>query len=152
MRNIIFFSLLIFSLSGSALTQQKPSHLPNPKLTPGDALRVTRDDLCDHKYEDLDDSTPVTVKDQVFKRYGIRMGGPESYNIDHLIPVSLGGSNDVKNLWPQPLSGEWNHQKKNKLEDHLHKLVCQGELDLKTAQREIASDWVSAYRKHIGER
>jgi hypothetical protein len=27
----------------------------------------------------------------------------------------------------------------------LHKLVCAGQLDLKTAQREIASNWIEAY-------
>jgi hypothetical protein len=151
MQSALIFSMLIFSLLW-AVTQKKPSHLPNPKLTPGATIDVTKDDLCDHKYEDLDESVPVTVKDQAFKRYGIRMGGPELYNIDHLIPVRLGGSNAIKNLWPQPLSGEWNYSTKNKLERQMYRLVCRGELDLKDAQREIASDWVSAYRKYIGER
>jgi hypothetical protein len=31
----------------------------------------------------------------------------------------------------------------------LHKLVCAGQLDLKTAQREIASDWIEAYKKYV---
>jgi 5-methylcytosine-specific restriction endonuclease McrA len=26
---------------------------------------------------------------------------PGAYEIDHLISISLGGSNDIKNLWPQ---------------------------------------------------
>jgi len=33
------------------------------------------------------------------------------------------------------------------LERKLHKLVCAGQLDLGTAQREIASDWIEAYKK-----
>jgi hypothetical protein len=32
----------------------------------------------------------------------------------------------------------------------LHKLVCAGQLDLKTAQREIASDWIEAYKESAG--
>jgi hypothetical protein len=151
MKTALISSMLIFSLAW-AMTQKNPSHMPNPKLTPGAALDVTKDDLCDHRYESLVDSVPVTVKDQMFKRYNVRVGGPELYNIDHLIPTSLGGSNAIKNLWPQPLAGEWNYRKKNRLEEQLYKLVCRGELDLKEAQREIASDWVSAYRKYIGER
>src|SRR5262249_40294394 len=34
----------------------------------------------------------------------------------------------------------------------LHKLVCAGRLDLKTAQREIASDWIEAYKKYVRTR
>jgi hypothetical protein len=33
----------------------------------------------------------------------------------------------------------------------LHKLVCAGQLDLKTAQREIATDWIEAYKKYVGK-
>ena len=36
------------------------------------------------------------------------------------------------------------------LERKLHKLVCAGQLDLKT-QREIASNWIEAYKKYVGE-
>jgi hypothetical protein len=36
------------------------------------------------------------------------------------------------------------------LEDRLHALVVNGKLDLKTAQREIATDWIAAYKKYIG--
>ena len=38
---------------------------------------------------------------------------------------------------------------KDALERKLHKLVCAGQLDLKTAQREIASDWIEAYQKYV---
>jgi hypothetical protein len=29
--------------------------------------------------------------------------------------------------------------------------VCAGQLDLKTAQRETASDWIEAYKKYVGK-
>jgi hypothetical protein len=38
---------------------------------------------------------------------------------------------------------------KDALERKLHKLVCAGQLDLKTAQREIASNWIEAYQKYV---
>jgi hypothetical protein len=40
---------------------------------------------------------------------------------------------------------------KDALERKLHKLVCAGQLDLKTAQREIASNWIEAYKKYVRE-
>lgn len=70
------------------------------------------------------------------------------YNVDHLIPISLGGSNSITNLWPQPLSGEWNYTMKNKLERKLYKMVCSGAITLERARQEIAGDWVSAYKKY----
>jgi hypothetical protein len=38
---------------------------------------------------------------------------------------------------------------KDALERRLHELVCAGQLDLKTAQSEIASNWIEAYNKEI---
>lgn len=146
-----FFSLiLICSLFDLASAQDRHSHLPNPKLTPGDALNLIADDLCDRERTDLEDNLSVKVKRQVFDRYGI---GPSQtgYNIDHLIPVKLGGSSSLKNLWPQPISGQWNHNRKNQLERRLHKMVCNGLLDLRQAQEEISLEWVKAYKKYIGE-
>ena len=37
------------------------------------------------------------------------------------------------------------------LERKLHKLVCADQLDLKTAQREIATDWIEAYKKYVAK-
>jgi hypothetical protein len=33
----------------------------------------------------------------------------------------------------------------------LHKLVCAGQLDLKTAQSEIASNWIESYKKYVAK-
>src|SRR5205823_4516238 len=43
----------------------------------------------------------------------------------------------------------WNARVKDQIENRLHDLVCSGELDLATAQREIASDWIAAYKKYF---
>lgn len=150
-RTIALSLTLLLNLSAVALPQDRQRYLPDPKLTPGDTIAVTKDDVCGTRHRPLGDAIPIRVKSQVFARYGISTAGPSSYNIDHLIPVKLGGSNSIKNLWPQPLSGEWNYVLKNKLERQLQKKVCKGELEMRTAQQEIAADWVSAYKKYVGE-
>jgi len=38
---------------------------------------------------------------------------------------------------------------KDQLETYLHQQVCAGKLDLKTAQRDIATDWISAYKRYF---
>jgi hypothetical protein len=70
--------------------------------------------------------------------------------VDHLIPLELGGSNRLGNLWPEPYDIVWNARVKDRLENRMHKMVCAGELDLATAQRAIAADWVAAYRRYEG--
>jgi hypothetical protein len=146
------FALIIsFSLLAQAPAQIKPSYLPNLKLTPGATTKVKKDDLCGSWYETADSSIPISLKSKVFDLYGIRTEKSTPHNIDHLIPIGLGGSNSIENLWPQPLSGEWNYNQKNRLERRLRKLVCKGELDLEKAQQEISSDWVSAYKKYLAK-
>ncbi|HKA18640.1 MAG TPA: HNH endonuclease [Blastocatellia bacterium] len=142
---------ITFLLLSVALAQQGNHDLPNPNLTPGATLKLTKDDLCGPNRKEVEGNIPISLKTKVFELYKIRTEATEPHNIDHLIPVSLGGSNDIANLWPQPLSGEWNYNKKNELERRLRRMVCGGELELATAQREISTDWVSAYKKYIGE-
>ena len=75
---------------------------------------------------------------------------PTHYEEDHLIPLSIGGNpSSPLNLWPQPRFSEWNAEKKDALELRFQKLVCRGELELNQARKEIAEDWISAYRKYV---
>ena len=69
-----------------------------------------------------------------------------------MISLGLGGSNDIRNLWPESLDTHpWNGRAKDRLEDRLHKLVCEGALSLDEAQAAIASDWIAAYQKYVEE-
>jgi hypothetical protein len=69
-----------------------------------------------------------------------------------LIPLSLGGSNSIRNLWPQSTkTSPWNSCVKDALDRKLHNLVCVGQLDLKAAQREIAANWIEAYKKYVAK-
>ena len=149
MRPLLIALLLNLSLPGFGQAQERSSYLPNPKLTPGAAHKVSKDELCGARSKSFDGSVPISLKSKVFDRYRLRTDKATPYNIDRLIPVSLGGTNAIENLWPQPLSGEWSYAKKNKLENRLHKLVCKGELDPEKAQQEISTDWVSAYKKYL---
>ena len=124
---------------------------PNAAWTPGSVRPLTRDAVC--AAPDRDESGPVisaAVAREVFRRYGIRNPRPRSYEVDYLIPPALGGSDDPRNLWPQPYSaGVWNARVKDALEDRLRALVCEGKLDLATAQNDLARDWIAAYKKYF---
>jgi hypothetical protein len=139
---------LIVCLSDSALAQRNSPNLPDPTLTPGATLEVPRQELCGSEYRNPDRKIPISLKRRVFDRYGLSPGAI-GYNVDHLIPVRLGGSNSLNNLWPQSLSGEWNYHMKNRLERRVFKMVCRQAISLETARQELARDWVSAYKKYI---
>jgi hypothetical protein len=123
---------------------------------------VTADDVCtpgwaaDHRH------ITEAMRAQVYREYGFNFDycqGPEpgvayqACEVDHLIPLELGGSNDMKNLWPQPYSCTLKAMcgatydprpgaaEKDQLENELHRLVCHDKLTLADAQRCIASNW-----------
>ena len=80
------------------------------------------------------------------------VGATKDYEEDHLISLELGGNpTDPNNLWPEPWTGEWNAHRKDHLENLLKKLVCNGTIDLASAQHEIAFDWVESYQARIGK-
>jgi hypothetical protein len=49
------------------------------------------------------------------------------------------------------MAPKWNAHVKDALEERLHQLVCAGSIDLPTAQQAIATDWISAYKKYLGD-
>jgi hypothetical protein len=120
--------------------------IPKNSLTPGETRNVTIDDVCRGTQED---TVPVSLRQQVFREYGINDQRPNAYEVDYLITPELGGSSSIRNLWPQPYSAVWNAHVKDELEDRLHGLVCAGQVDLATAQREISRDWIGAYKKYF---
>ena len=68
-------------------------------------------------------------RDEVLLRYGLRAGPHPDYEIDHLIPLCLGGSDDFSNLWPQPrrsIEPKWNAEVKDRLERFMCDMVCSG--------------------------
>ncbi len=92
-------------------------------------------------------NVPDSEKRQVEVEYGMT---PKSYGrtieIDHIISLEIGGSNDIANLYPEPGSGPANYHIKDKLENKLHKLVCDGSMTLHTAQVGIARNWKTLYK------
>ena len=127
--------------------------LPIQSLTPGATKAITRDQLCGGPEREDGGAIPDQVAYRVFEQYRIRSPRPGAYEVDYLITPALGGSDDIRNLWPQPYAeGTWNSRVKDALEDHLRAEVCAGRIDLAAAQREIASDWIASYRKRFRTR
>ncbi|MDX2008052.1 MAG: hypothetical protein SFU83_22645 [Meiothermus sp.] len=154
-----WFLFWVFHRSNTAITAfvapaavalRRPA-LPNPALTPGDVLITDVRTVCVPGYAQTVRGVPEAVKQQVYAEYGIASHRPGEYAVDHLISLELGGSNSIRNLWPESyLSKPLNAHVKDVLERKLHDLVCAGRLSIQTAQQAIAQNWPEAYQKYVG--
>jgi hypothetical protein len=128
--------------------------VPDPTLTPG-AVRTTDVALiCSAGTRELRHWSRER-DDFILREYGLPAGPHPQYEIDHLVPLGLGGSDEDANLWPEPrrpLEPTWNAEAKDRLEWRLRDVVCGGQLDVREAQKAIAEDWTEAYRQIFHQR
>jgi 5-methylcytosine-specific restriction endonuclease McrA len=132
--------ILIASLSISAQT------LPNHKLTPGAIRTRNAKEICSPKFHTKPyRKTTLAMKREVCTAYHVKIKCPgPAQEIDHLVPLELGGMDAESNLWPQSYPAA--HQK-DLVENRLHKMVCGGTISLEEAQRMLMTDWYAAYKK-----
>jgi hypothetical protein len=126
---------------------------PSPDLTPGNVQETRSSQFCQSGWASAHRYVTSTQYRQVYGAYGIPYPQPSgTFELDHLIPLELGGANDNSNLWPQPRYTDygWGFHDKDYLENQLHYLVCSGQLDTPTAQWSIANDWINTYCTYIG--
>jgi putative zinc finger protein len=123
--------------------------IPNSKLTPGAAVLLDREAVC-ASTNTKNKAVSLGLQKKVFKEYGLEKAEPRAYEVDYLVTPALGGADDIRNLWPHSYSSTaWNARVKDTLEDRLREMVCDGSLDLRQAQREIAANWIAAYKKYF---
>jgi hypothetical protein len=90
-------------------------------------------------------------KHTAYKWYGISApdqneGENQTCELDHLVPLELGGGDSMDNIWPQcgPDSVTLNERyfkQKDQVEFYLADQVKAGSMDLQSAQRAIAADY-----------
>lgn len=127
---------------------QAHSGLPDSACTPGDILKTgTKEAICTPGYASSVRNVPESVKNKAYAEYGITSRLPGQYEVDHLVSLELGGSNDISNLWPEIATPKPGFHEKDKVENYLHDQVCSGAITLKEAQIEIATNWLAVYNR-----
>lgn len=135
-----------------AFAQDVPRVIPDPALTPGVVASTDQALVCAtgaQSYSKQHRQTSAAMKAAVRKAYGM----PRCGEIDHRLPLALGGADDVKNLWCQPGAPEpWGYTVKDRLETHVWEMTChQHTMTLAQAQAIfLAPDWRPAFCKLIG--
>jgi hypothetical protein len=152
LRYIVIFALFLTVVSCNATQRQSlqslPPHchvhggLPDATCTPGAVFAsVGTAQICKAGYANSVRNVPQSEKDRAFAEYGIAKHPQGSYEVDHLISLELGGSNDLKNLWPEAALPKPGFHEKDQVENYLHDQVCSGKMALKDAQTAIAANW-----------
>ena len=127
---------------------QAHNALPDSACTPGAILSTgTQDAICKSGYAKSVRNVPNSEKNQVYAEYGITSHAPGQYEVDHLVSLELGGSNEIANLWPELASPKPGFHEKDKVENYLHDQVCSGAVSLQQAQTEIATNWLGIYNQ-----
>ena len=121
--------------------------LPDPECTPGAIFEdATTEVICVKGYSSTVRSVSTSLKKKVFAQYDIEYPVPfGSYEVDHLIPLSLGGSNEIANLWPKAAEPWPGFYEKNITGNYLLGEVCAGNIALGVVQQRIANDWFLIY-------
>ena len=94
---------------------------------------------------------PQAEKFAVEREYGMtaRLYG-RTIEIDHIVALEIGGSNDIANLFPEPGSGPEDYHVKDLVENRAHAAVCAGKLGLHDAQASMAVNWEALYKRLFG--
>jgi len=122
--------------------------LPDRQCTPGAVdPAVTQTDIattiCSSGYTERVRPPESQTEDfkfsEAYPAYGMASG--TTSELDHLVPLELGGANDAANLWPEAGSLP---NPKDEVENALRTAVCDGHVSLARAQRAIARNWETA--------
>lgn len=136
------------------------ARLPVMSCTPGsvrsdiaqDAIDTT---ICSSHWSTRSIRAPQSETDPLktiaMSTYGVPASARATTELDHDVPLELGGSNDVTNLWPErsDLPGQGFRNSKDSVESRLHAAVCgripgMAAVPLRDAQVAIARNWTTA--------
>ena len=131
--------------------------LPDPSITPGLAASTDVSEVCavgsEGTYSQRHRHTTIAMKLAVLRAYGRVPGRAGDGEVDHLIPLCLGGADDLRNLWWQPGNDQgtaWTYHLKDRLEALACREVCARHVSLREAQSWFTGDWRVAYCRQVG--
>ena len=133
-----------------ALADNLPTR-PDDARTPGAVSSTNRAEVCGmingRTYSQRHRQTSTALKSQAYAVYRVQKAGRD-FEIDHRVPLCLGGADAIVNLWPQ---WGWEHPSyhdKDRLEAYLCRAVCRTrKVTLQDAQAIFLGDWIAGFEQ-----
>jgi hypothetical protein len=144
---LVKMTLLLMALL--VLVVPAMGQVPDPRVTQ-DNIRTT---ICrqDWVRAAQPPAEIARAKEELIQDAGV--GDSNTWNMDHIIPVCLGGAPFAQeNLRLQSWQGSCNAKDKARLDAVICKAVCRGDVTLGEAQVEITTDWKAAYKHWVDKR
>jgi hypothetical protein len=132
--------------------------VPDNRLTPGALTSSDPAVVChagysrEHRLYGSDRSAYDAMRKAVFAAYGVPWSERGERELDHRVPLALGGADAIANLWPEPLPPTpWNAVLKDQLEYRAVVAACYRHMiTLSEAQAIFLGDWRIGYCRLIG--
>jgi hypothetical protein len=148
----------IVALALAAALPVAAENLPiiaDPSLTPGAVASTDSSDVCGVinglTYSKRHRRTTAELKREIYAEYGVDRDGRD-FEIDHRVPLCIGGADVRENLWPQEGWEHPSYHDKDRLEVEVCRRACRSnEMSLPDGQAIFLGDWVEGYQKIFGE-
>lgn len=79
--------------------------IPNLSTTPGEFCSEEDKWFQGYRYAEnipyCQRHVNTWLKEKIYKNYNVPEECRHRYTIDHMVPLALGGNNDIRNLWPE---------------------------------------------------
>jgi hypothetical protein len=134
MRNgFLGLALICLSFFAADIAQAFPL-TPDPQETPGSLCTVHDPDYREDRYAEkipyCARNVSSSTKKSIYRVYGIPSRCTKRYTIDHFVPLSLGGDNSVRNLWPEHANVK---ATRHNLEQKLYHAINRGDITQQAA-------------------
>ncbi len=129
---------------------------PSDASTPGAIGSTDVDDVCGRgpdgrTYSQRHRQTTAEMKRDAYETYGVQRNGRD-FEVDHRVPLCIGGADDQRNLWPQEGFERPNYHDKDRLEERVCEMVCRDHsLNLQEGQAIFTGDWIAGYQRIFGQ-
>jgi hypothetical protein len=119
---LVLSALVLANCAPTAVQAAELHTIPDPTLTPGTVETTDAAAICRPGYAKAHRHVSTALRDRVFAAYGVPLSDGYHVELNHLVPLELGGANVAANRWPEPFSGPQNAREKDELENRMHTL------------------------------
>ena len=128
---------------------------PDNAVTPGVVGSVDSADVCGRvdgqTYSQRHRETTQKMKKEAYATYNVNKAGRE-FEVDHRVPLCIGGADDQANLWPQLGFEHPSFHDKDRLETRVCTAVCRARtMSLAEGQAIFLGDWIAGFESVFGQ-